>query len=174
MGSRQSKSQRLAGELRSMADRPIRASNPFSKELKSVAKHMDWLELVITGLSHKDRNNIAKIERHRKDLVRRLDVKDLKIGELKVALRALNEELKELHKNWESEVRGLEKEKRELTPELREEAERDFIKGLQTFNQKQLNNVKAFNRDVESYSKQRVPRFNSAATDSGWTQVLYK
>lgn len=172
MGSRQGKSQLLANELKEISDRPIRASNPFSGNLKKAATHIEWLELVVTGLSHRERTTIAKIERHRKDLVRRLDAKDLKIGELKVALKALNEELKETHKNWEMEVRGLENEKRELTPELREEAERGFIKNLQTFEEKQRTNKRAYDKGVADSHSSRYAS-GTAATDNEWKQVYY-
>lgn len=167
MSSRENKSRRTANQLKDWGDRDVVVSNPLAKEMKDAAKHIEWLELIVTGLSHKDRNTICKIERHRKRLESMVLLRDQKLNEKDAVIKHLKQELKDTHKNWEIEVQGMEKEKKELTPELRDEAEKEFIKNLQTCDQRMRAKRTAYLRGQgEHYT------INSA-TDGGWKQVFH-
>lgn len=156
------KSRRLATDLRDGMEEKVRIDNPFAKLMEDAAKHIEWLELIVTGISHKDRNTIAKLARRKKLDDEMIARRDAKIEELK-------REISDLKRDHKDEVRGIAEEhaeeyewlKRkkfnEFDDKMREAIEREFIEQLLTSKQtkklksskKQLKEMLGYRRDEE-------------------------
>ena len=131
-GKRANKSQRIVKQLKSISNRPLSAKNPYEKELNDAAKHIEWLELIVTGLSYADKCTIAKLQRRVGTLQRMVERRDEK-------LRGYNDWHTYEIQQWRKEVKQLKKaHKRELkkarkiSSSVRHQIEKDFIKGLKT------------------------------------------
>jgi biopolymer transport protein ExbB/TolQ len=176
---RPNKSKRIADELTSMADRQVVAANPWEKKFKAAASHIRWLELIVTGLSHKDRNTIVKMMRRRELDKKMIERRDQKIGEhkdkitiLKAEHREKIKELKALHEAVLNDIQGIQLDKLEG---IREAIEREFIMQLQTSRKSESNKtLKVIYKSMyEDSRKAAYDRYYNASNHSGTSATTY-
>ncbi len=129
---RANKSQRLARDLKVISSRRITADNPFKDQLEATAKHIEWLELIVTGLTYAEKRTIAKLTRRVGTLERMIELRNEKLARF-------NDWHKHEKSKWRDETRKLKREyKRKLKRAekiddyKRHKIEKEFIKFLQT------------------------------------------
>lgn len=165
---RKSQSLQFAVSLKGMADKPIRASNPYSEELKKAAKHIEWLELILTGITYADRRTIAKLTRKKAILEKMVKDRDDKIGLHKQQMQSKqtlhDKELKRVNKRNDRSLVIASKISRADVHKI----ERKFIKDLQTGFQKgnALSNARWNNSSGVTAT--------DGGTDGGWHQVYVR
>lgn len=130
--TRESKSQRLALRLRSMGAAKVTTDNPYKDELEKAAKHIEWLELIVTGLSYNEKRTIASLTRRVGTLERMVERRDEK-------LKNFNDWHKDQKRHWNEKTRELKsihkfelKEAKKISDTDRHKIEKDFIKHLRT------------------------------------------
>lgn len=129
---RPNKSNRIIGNLKSMANLQVKVENPFAAELEKAAKHIEWLELLVTGITGRERGTIGKLTRRVKTLERMVEARDAKVREHKDVLSVIKRECKlEMQRQEKRHKRELKAAER-VSQEQCHEIEKQFIKDLQT------------------------------------------
>lgn len=166
--TRKNKSHKLANSLKRMGNTTVNVNNPFAKEMADAAKHIEWLELILTGISYADRNTIAKLTRKVGMQKVMIDKRDVKIRLHGMEIK----KLKEVHRNITG--RTAREHKAELvragriSQEDRHQIERDFIKDLQTGFQKGNELAKARWEGRNEYRSSST----SNTVNHGWRSVI--
>lgn len=135
--SRPNKSHKIIEELKYLAHEEISIANPLADVLKKTAKHIEWLELLVTGITGRERNTIAMLTRLTKRQTRMIALRDEKnmhmVRERKAAKADYASEIAGLKQDFKDEIEWLKNEKIDATlPEIREQIEKEFIKKLLT------------------------------------------
>lgn len=173
---RPNKSHKMIQDLKRASGETVSIQNPMAVMMENAAKHIEWLELLVTGIKGRERNTIVKLTRREKTLMKMVDNRDRKIAEHKSKVAYIKNEHKEeiqgLNGCHKDEVKWLKQCKIDThLPGLRDAIERDFIKKMQTSKitdeDRSAAKMLASQLDYERYGKggwQQV-RSNSA-TDS--------
>ncbi len=166
--SRTNKSQRIAKGLKTLSGSPISIIMPASEELEEAGKHIEWLELVLTGVSYADRNTIARLSTKIKRQARMIKDRDHKIARHDLNIRKLKQEHKmTLTKNERRHRREVAQAKH-ISREERHNIEKKFIKSLQTGFQK--GNALSQARWEGAHSPKHSGGTSSTYNDGGWKQ----
>lgn len=165
--TRPNKSHKLINELKHLSANEVAIPNPFAKLMEKTAKHIEWLELLVTGITGRERQTIAKLTRRVATLETMVAKRDNKNEEMvrdrKQAKKDFAKEKKEAIEMFEREYDHIKKRKLEILPKIREQIEREFIARMQTTKD---------NNDSES-ARQMLERQLRAHVDrsGGWHQV---
>lgn len=165
---RPNKSHKMIETLRRNSNENLSIRNPLADVMENAAKHIEWLELLVTGISGRERQTIAKLTRSEKRLEKMVDNRDRKLTQAKakatLTLSNHKGEMNELKAEHKGEVAWLKECKIDSKlPGLRDAIERDFIKKMQTSKVTDENHsaarMLASQLDYERYGK------------GGWQQV---
>lgn len=177
-GNRGNKSQKIASELKSFAKSRVNVINPLAKEMEKAAKHIEWLELILTGISYADRNTIIKLGQKTKRQETMLLTRDIKLKKLGATNKLLEKKhLEQLAIRDKKHARELTLAKK-LTVKQVHDIEKNFIKDLQTGFQKGNALSKARFEGMDSGASTVEIRNGTCATDrydgGGWVQYIQR
>ena len=165
-------SQKLADNLKNLSQKTVQVTMPHQDELKKAAKHIEWLELILTGISYADRRTIAKLTRKVRDQKRMLGNRDDRLNRHKLAIKALKQEhAKSTKKALKFAQHEIKRAGRITHKEEIDRVEKQFIKDLQTGFQK--GNALSQARWEEYVRKESASSTCTTGADSGgWKQYI--
>jgi hypothetical protein len=166
--SRPNKSHTLIDELKHLAHEEIAIPNPLADLLEKTAQHIEWLELLVTGITGRERKTIAKLTRRVNTLEKMVESRDRKINEHKDVLMVVKREFKLNEKDLKEQHAEKLKEAAIVDQETVHQIERKFIKDLQTGFQKEnaLSQARWEGQARSTYAS------GTAASDGGWKQYI--
>lgn len=138
MGDRKTKSYKIIDELDANCTGTVAVQNPFSEIMESAKKHIEFLEMCLTGITGRERNTIVKLEKELRAEKKKVAYRDSKLKEVRDRLKVIKGEyLKEaqrMEEKWQEELDCLKGEMLEKTvhdyEELRKKIELEFIERL--------------------------------------------
>lgn len=161
------KSHLLAAELKHLSAMQVDINNPFEKLMEDAAKHIEWMELILTGISCKERSTIAKLNRRVNRLEVMVTARDSKLKWMKNQERVLSAThktdmtvLKNKYDGWCEDLKNM---KLEVTDEIREHIEREFVAKLQK---------RVGKKPKRSYDDMFEQQIEAACPTGGWHKIF--
>lgn len=130
--NRQNKSHLVIETLKQIAGAHIRAPNPYQKDLIESAEHIEWLELLVTGITVKDRNSIVALKRQQRRGEAKIIRRDTAIDVLRHKMKAMKKHFDSCCEGYVEDIERLEAREYQITPEMREVVEQEYIEKLKT------------------------------------------
>lgn len=180
MSSRTSKSQKIAAELRQAGNAYVRVKNPEKELMEKTAKHIEWLELLATGLSYADKKTIVTLTRRQKANEKKIAARDLKIAELKNDIKRIKQDHKDeiasISADFTASFEDLKEQKFEDLEDLREVIELEYIQQLVSSRESaKTKALKKTYRDIlESSMNQSIRHMNSTWYDGKYAKNYAK
>lgn len=175
-GARPNKSHKIIAELKYSAKTAVSVPNPNSALLKSTAKHIEWMELLLTGITGRERGTIAKLTRRNKQLEKMVFCRDEKNKEMvfdRKEVKSIHaQEVKDMLEEFERRYGDLEEMKLEILPAIRDQIEREFIDQLRSSEEtSDGDTARAMLRQQLNYMKesakwQSLPPSSTGSTDN--------